>query len=199
VTNYQLTREQLLEYPGLNGMRAACHLRVYEASRRKPVCIVGNFDDGVGTTTTNAIEMVATAIREPIGLRRFRLIEWYAHGYPRWPFSEVRLRRAWRAEREAGRIMIMGDEGGLDVDRVRRIPVRFMNPRWQGMNEQGVAELLGADALKELTDLAGEYDGDYDAERALGERARDRVSELERHNTQRVQEIVAQLSEWGVR
>jgi hypothetical protein len=134
VTSYQLTREQLLEYAGLNGMRAACHLRVYEARGRRPVCIVGNFDEGVGTTTTNAVEMVATAIRQQIGLRRFTLIEWYPHGYPRWPFSQVRLRRAWRAEREAGRIVILGDDGVADADSVRRVPVRFTNPRWEGMN-----------------------------------------------------------------
>jgi hypothetical protein len=50
-----------------------------------------------------------------------------------------------------------------------------------------------------LIELAGEYDGEYDAERALGDSARERVSKLQRLNSQRVHEIEAQLAEWQTR
>jgi hypothetical protein len=196
--SYRLTREELLEYPGLNGMLAACHLRVYEAPTETPVCIVGNFDGGVGTTTTNAIEMVATAVSERIDADRFTLIEWYPHGYESWPFSEVRLRRARGAERKAGWTVIMNEAGEADLACSRRVRIRFANPQWRSCSEQRAAELLGAEALRELTELAGE-DGEYQPRRALGEAEHERVEKLRRFNHERLHGIAGQLAEGGIR
>jgi hypothetical protein len=61
---YALVNEDLLEYEGLSGMRAVCHLLWYRSDTGPLVCLVGNFYGGFGTFTTNAIEVVATAIAE---------------------------------------------------------------------------------------------------------------------------------------
>jgi hypothetical protein len=59
----QLTHQSLLPYQGFHGTRGLCHIRVYEQPGRLPVVIAGALEDGPGTSTTNAIEMVAAAIQ----------------------------------------------------------------------------------------------------------------------------------------
>ena len=86
---YELFNEQLLEYEGMHGIRSACHLLVYGCGADPLVCVVGNFDGGLGSPTTNAIEAVATAIAPLISRDAFRLLEWYPHSGRR--FSEVTL------------------------------------------------------------------------------------------------------------
>ncbi len=73
--SYELLIEQLLEYEGTHGMRSVCHLFVYGCGVDPLVCIVGNFDGGVGSPTTEAIEAVATVIAARVSRDAFRLLE----------------------------------------------------------------------------------------------------------------------------
>ena len=192
---YRLTHQELLEYPGLNGMVGACHLRVYERRRRRPLCVVGSFDVPVGTTITNGIELVATAISERIGTGRFKLIQWLPH--TETPFVEMRLQRV-RAFHPVIRMAAVNDDGSEDVEQARRVTVRFASPEWRACSEQRIAKLLGADALSELASVAGEP-GEYDAARVLGSSQQARSDALRRYNRERAEDVVAQLAEWGIR
>ena len=90
-SGYTLMNEELLEYQGLHGMRPLCHLLIYRSGSKPVVCVAGNFDGGLGTSTTTAIEIIATALATRIGQEDFRLIEWYPHHRGQPPFSEVTL------------------------------------------------------------------------------------------------------------
>ena len=73
------TRELLLRYQGKNGFDGVCYVRVYEQPGQLPTVIAGALEDNPGTSITNAIEMVATAVQRsqfPEG-REFNLIEHY--------------------------------------------------------------------------------------------------------------------------
>ena len=131
-SEYRLTHEELLVYPGLNGHLGACHLRVYERRHDRPVCIVGSFDELVGTSIQNAAEAVATAISERIGTTRFTMIEWWPH--TGCEFAEVHL-RCIRAKKLAVRPNDHGrvSDGSVDVDVTRWAEVRFTDPRSAGM------------------------------------------------------------------
>jgi hypothetical protein len=85
---YELLNEQLLEFEGMHGMRSVCHLLVYGCGADPLVCIVGNFDGGFGSPTTNAIEVLATAVAARISRDAFRLLEWRPRDGER-RFSEV--------------------------------------------------------------------------------------------------------------
>src|SRR5271155_5119795 len=93
----QLTHESLLRYQGFHGTEGLCHVRVYEQAGRLPIVIVGALDDGPGTSTTNAIEMVAAAVQDGCfaDSREFELVEYHpssivCHGSP--TFGRVRFR-----------------------------------------------------------------------------------------------------------
>jgi hypothetical protein len=74
-----LTRERLLTYQGLNDFDGLCHVRIYEQPGQLPIVIAGALDDNPGTSITNAISMVASAVQrsEFSDGREFRLIEHY--------------------------------------------------------------------------------------------------------------------------
>ena len=59
----QLTRELLLAYPGPHRLDGICHLRVYEEPAHVPVVIAGALDDNPGSSPTNAITLLATAVQ----------------------------------------------------------------------------------------------------------------------------------------
>ncbi len=62
VSGYQLFVDELLEHEAAHGTRSACHVLWYGSGEGPPVCLVGNFDDAIGSSTANAIESVATAV-----------------------------------------------------------------------------------------------------------------------------------------
>jgi hypothetical protein len=193
MSSYRLTRDQLLEYPGLNGSRARCHLRVYEARRDSPVCILGNFDGGLGTTTTNAVEVVATRVAEQIGTRKFRLIEWYPHDYA--PFVEPELKRVRPTTHAYGQVLIAGEPHDETVRTGHSAIVRFVDPRWTALSEDELEELLGGEALRELQDLAGEP-GDYTAEWLFGATGREWADSVRRDNRALFDALEARIKEW---
>lgn len=140
-SGHELLNEALLEYDGINGIRSACHLLVYGRGADPLVCIAGNFDVGLGSPTTNAIEVVATAIASRVSPDTFRLFEWYSHNSGR-PFSEVTLSRI-PPERIAWGTAAIGS--GTDAHTIRRdtAVVRFADPHWSRRAEDDVADLLG--------------------------------------------------------
>ncbi|MGH2926701.1 MAG: hypothetical protein ACRDL8_00670 [Solirubrobacteraceae bacterium] len=196
MSEYRLTHEELLVYPGLNGHVGACHLRVYEHPRDKPVCIIGSFDELVGTSIQNACEAVATAISERIGRTRFTLIEWWPH--TGCEFAEVHLRRVRAKKLPFGRTIMVGEDGAVDLDVTRRVEVRFAEPDWWGCDEQRITALLGEDALREMNELAGEG-GEYEPARVFGVTGRMRIAAVNRHNNERVSGLIAQLAERDVK
>jgi hypothetical protein len=106
---YMLINEDLLQYEGPNGTRAVCHLLMYGGGRGRFVSVVGNFDGHLGASTTNAIELVATAVAARLGREDFQLIEWYPHDGGQ-PFSDVVVRTAGFAGRFGRRanLVILG-------------------------------------------------------------------------------------------
>ncbi len=77
-----LARELLLTYQGLDAFNGLCHIRVYEQPGQLPVVIAGGLDDNPGTSITNAVEMLATAVQHRLFTdgREFHLIEHYRDG-----------------------------------------------------------------------------------------------------------------------
>ena len=195
MSDYELSRDELLVYPGKNGQVGACQLRVYECDGHRPVCIAGSFDELIGTSIQNAIEMVATVVSERIGTDRFTLIEWWPHTSA--PFVEVRQRRVRPRKLPSGRLLALGD-GTVGFDRTRDVRVRFADPEWEAWDGEQIAKCLGADARAELDQLAGEP-GEYDPERVFGVSGRLRIAAVNRYNHERVNGIMAQLAEWGVK
>ena len=195
MSEHRLNCEERLVYPGLNGHLGACHLRVYGCRGNRPVGIAGSFDDPVGTSITNAIESVARAISERLGTGRFTLIEWWPH--TGCPFVEVGLRRVRATLLPFGRIVTLGQNGTVAVDTTRRVKARFADPDWRLCDEDRIAVLIGADALSEVTGLAGEP-GEYNAERVFGLSGRARIQAVCRHNHERLSGIKAQLAESGI-
>lgn len=137
----QLTHQDLLRYQGLHGTEGLCHVRVYEQGGRLPVVIVGALDDGPGTSTTNAIEMVAAAVQGACFAdgREFELIEHHpssiaCHGSP--TFGHVRFRHRPIEEdpgdpsHYAGTILSI-ERDGLDVESGEPIRGDFRDPSWE--------------------------------------------------------------------
>ena len=196
MSEYTLTHEELLVYPGLNGHVGACHLRVYEHRRDQPVCMIGSFDELIGTAMQIAIESVATVISQRIGTTRFTLIEWWPHTSV--PFVEVRPRHVRAKKLPFGRLLMLGDNGTVELDRTRHVRVRFADPQWDAWSGERIAEVLGADVLEELEELAGEP-GEYEPARVFGVSGRARIAAAHAHNNEAVRNMIAQLAETGIR
>ncbi len=134
-----LTRQSLLRYQGLFGFDGLCHIRVFEQPRKRPVVIAGNLDDNPGTMITNAIEMVADAIRRNItGGREFELIEHYPVTYPTAPtFSWVRFQRCqWHKDVEhADTIMRTYPSGTTVAYHYDPRQGNFRDPKWEPIQD----------------------------------------------------------------
>ena len=128
VSGYQLWFDELLEYEGAHGTRSACHVLWYGAGEGPSVCLVGNFDDAVGSSTANAIESVATVVAARFGRDDFRLIEWFPRDSGR-RFSEVTLTPIPGTELEHGTVAIGSGDDAQTIRRTTAI-VRFADPRW---------------------------------------------------------------------
>ena len=107
MSGYELWFDELLEYDAAHGSRSACHVLWYWDGEGLPVCLVGNFDDALGSSTTNAIESVATAVAARFS-HRFRLIEWYPRDGER-RFSEVTLTPVTGMKVEHGTVAIISE------------------------------------------------------------------------------------------
>ena len=176
----QLTHQSLLRYQGLHGTEGLCHVRVYEQAGRLPVAIVGALDDGPGTSTTNAIEMVAAAVQCACfeDGREFELIEHHpsslaGHGSP--SFCRVRFRHRGIDEdpndlsHYAGTIVSI-EIDGLDVEPGEPIGGDFRDPRWEPIAD--IEQFIGCDVQlwKEGTYTARAVAGEQ------GQRLRDEVA-----------------------
>jgi hypothetical protein len=190
---YELFNEELLQYEGMNGMRCVCHLLVYGCGADPLVCIVGNFDGRIGSPTTNAIEVVATAIAARISRDAFRLLEWYPHDSAR-RFSEVTLTAVAPERIRRGEVIV---DGGTDAHIVRRgtATIQFADPRWRRLSEDEAAELLGEDAVRELRSFAG-LPGDYIPERLFGATGKELADAIRAHNREVGDGLEAQIKEW---
>jgi hypothetical protein len=197
VSTYSLTRDEVLEYSGFHGTRALCHLRVYETYRELPVCIVGNFDGGLGTSTTNAIETVATRVAEQIDSDEFRLIEWYPHGYYAQGFSEAILERVPATGRAHGQVLIQGEPPDHALATGHTAIARFAHPQWTHRSENELAELLGGETVQELRALASER-GDYTVERLFGRSGLHQANAVRAHNRFQFDALEARLGEWSL-
>jgi hypothetical protein len=177
----------------MHGMRCVCHLLVYGYGADPLVCVVGNFDGRLGSPTTNAIEVVATAIAPRISRDAFRLLEWYPHDGGR-RFSEVTLTPVALERIPRGKVIV---EGGTDADTVRSdtATIRFADPHWCRRSEDEVAELLGENAVRELRSFAG-LPGDYIPERLFGATGKDLADAIRAHNREVGDGLEAQIKEW---
>lgn len=177
----------------MHGIRSACHLLVYGCGTDPLVCIVGNFDGGLGSPTTNGIEVVATAVAARVGRKAFRLLEWHPHDAAR-RFSEVTLNVVADEKIARGEVIV---SGGMNADIVRRdtAVVRFVDPRWRQRSEDEVAELLGEDSVRELRSYAG-LPGDYVPERLFGATGKELADTIRAHNRAAAGGLEAQIQEW---
>ena len=153
VSGYQLWFDELLEYEGAHGTRSACHALWYWDGKGPPVCLVGNFDDAVGSSTTNAIESVATAVAARFGRDDFRLIEWFPRDSGR-RYSEATLTPVAGTEVEHGTVAIGSGDDAHTIRRTTTI-VRFADPRWARQTENELAQLLGEEEIRDLRSFAG--------------------------------------------
>jgi len=186
--------EDLLGYEGRHGSRALCHLVIHWGAGDVPVCLVGNFDGGLGTSTTNAIQVVATAIAERIGRNDFRLIEWYPHwSQSQERFSEVVLNPVPPTKLGYGQVVV-GEERELHTEKTHAVAVRFADPQWTHRSEDDIAKLLGEEAVRELRSFAG-IEGDYTPERLFGSTGRQKAEAIRAHNRQIFANLEAQSSE----
>ena len=190
---YELVSERMVEYDGLNGMRSLCHLLVYGCGADPFVCIVGNFDGGLGSQTTNAIEVVATAIVPLISRDAFRLLEWYPHDSGR-RFSEVTLTPVSPQRVARGKVVISSDADAHTVRRDTAV-IRFIDPSWCRRSEDQVADLLGENAIRDLRSFAG-LPGDYIPERLFGDTGKKLADAIRAHNRQVSPGVEAQIKEW---
>src|SRR5437588_6863077 len=145
----ELMNDELLEYEGPHGTRALCHLLIFLCAEKPPVCVVGNFDGGLGSSTTNAIQVVATRVAERIHRDDFRLIECYPHWSPsHHRYSEVTLTPAPATQLAYGQVLT-GDPANPHTEE-HTVVVRFVDPQWTPRSENGLAKLLGEEAVREL-------------------------------------------------
>ncbi len=133
----RITHESLMRYQGLNGADGVCHLRVFERPGELPVVIAGNLDDNPGTTITNAIEMVAEAVKRNVICdgREFKLIEHYPGAIhdPTTPtFSWVTFEHqdSKESNKKAG-ILVLVDAFAKAIQYEREIEGDFRNPKWK--------------------------------------------------------------------
>jgi hypothetical protein len=176
----QLTHQSLLRYQGFHGTEGLCHVRIYEQAGRLPVAIVGALDDGPGTSTTNAIEMVAAAVEDacfPDG-REFELIEHHpssiaGDGSP--SFGRVRFRHRSIDEdpsdpsHYAGTILSV-ESDGFDFEPGEPIRGDFRDPSWELIAD--IERFMGCEV--QLWD-AGTYTA-YAVAGEEGQRLRDEVA-----------------------
>jgi len=176
----QLTQQSLLRYQGLHGSEGLCHVRAYEQAGCLPVAIAGALDDGLGTSTTNAIEMVAAAAQRACFADgcEFELIEHHPSsiaGYGGPSFCRVRFRHRDIDEdpsdlsHYAGAILSF-EPDGLDLEPGEPIRGDFRDPSWEPIAD--VEQFVGCDV--QIWE-----DGTYTARAVAGEqgqRLRDRVA-----------------------
>jgi hypothetical protein len=193
---HRLTHDELLRYPGFHGTQSLCHLRVYQAAGEAPICIVGNFDEGAGTSTTNAIEVVATRAAEEIRTGEFRLFEWYPHSSAS-PFSEVELSRVAASPRQHGQVLVQDAPPHFSLAANHATVTRFERPHWLHRSEADVAQLLGDEVVHELRALAGAR-GEYTAERLFGPLGGRHVDEIREHNQLQQVGLEGLLTEWSL-
>jgi hypothetical protein len=193
-SGYVLMNEELLEYEGLHGMRSLCHLLIYRSGSKPVVCVAGNFDGGLGASTTDAIEIVATAVAARIGQEDFRLVEWYPHHGGQPPFSEVTLAAVEPTKLVHGEV-VAADMSGAHTTRRHSAVIRFANPQWAPQREDDLAKLLGEEPIRDLRSFAGMH-GDYTAERLFGNTGRQQAEAVRAHNRQVADGLEAHLSEW---
>ena len=131
----RLPHETLISYRGFHGIDGLCHVRVFEAPGRLPVVIAGALDDNTGTSITNAVEMVAAAIKQklfPEG-REFELIEHYPGSLrdgSKPSFTRVRFQHPHRADRPpACGTVLLTDGTDAAVSEGPAMPGDFRSPR----------------------------------------------------------------------
>lgn len=149
----ELKHESLLPYQGFHGNQGICHVRVYEQPGRLPVVIAGALEAGPGTSTMNAIEMVAAAIQAnvfPDG-REFELIEHFPGslgGRVGPSFSRVHFAHRsidedpGDATHYAGTLVLVG---GDEVHVAHGHPIQgdFRDPSWEPITD--IEQLLGCE------------------------------------------------------
>ena len=176
----QLTHQSVLHYQGLHGTEGLCHVRVYEQPGRLPIAIVGALDDGPGTSTTNAIEMVAAAAQRACFADgcEFELIEHHPSsiaGYGGPSFCRVHFRHRDIDEdpsdlsHYAGAILSF-EPDALDVEPGEPIRGDFRDPTWEPIAD--IEQFIGCDVelWKADTYTAHAVAGDQ------GQRLRDKVA-----------------------
>jgi len=176
----QLTQQSLLRYQGLHGSEGLCHVRAYEQAGCLPVAIAGALDDGLGTSTTNAIEMVAAAAQRACFADgcEFELIEHHPSsiaGYGGPSFCRVRFRHRDIDEdpsdlsHYAGAILSF-EPDGLDLEPGEPIRGDFRDPSWELIAD--IEQLIGSDVQ---VWKAGTYTA-YAVAGLQGRRLRDEVA-----------------------
>lgn len=195
---YQLSYDRLLEYPGFTNTRAFCHLRGYTAQEKPTICIVGNFDDPLVTSTGLAVEVVATAIADTIHSDDFRLIHWYPHSIARIPFRESPLKPVPPRTIEHDTTLVQHDLEEAAVSILRHeATARFAHHQWRPIDAAELAQLLGDEALYELCAIAGHKD-EYTPQRACGTEGQRSAEEVRAHNHAQFEAFEAWLREWGI-
>jgi hypothetical protein len=181
----ELKHESLLPYQGFHGTQGICHVRVYEQPGRLPVVIAGALEDAPGTSTMNAIEMVAAAIQAnlfPDG-REFELVEHFPGSLGgRFGPSFARVRFAHRSIDEnpedathyAGTLMVIG---GDEVHVTLGHPIQgdFRDPSWEPITD--IEQLIGREV--EVWD-----EGTYTARAVAGERGQRLRDEVARQTAE---------------
>jgi hypothetical protein len=181
----ELKHESLLPYQGFHGTQGICHVRVYEQPGRLPVVIAGALEDAPGTSTMNAIEMVAAAIQANVFSdgREFELVEHLPGSLGgRIGPSFSRVRFAHRSIDEDPRdathyagtlVLIGGDE--VHVTLGDAIQGDFRDPSWEPIAD--IEQLVGCEV--ETWD-----EGTYTARAVAGEQGRRLRDEVARQTAE---------------
>jgi len=188
---YWLAQDELLEYPAYSGFRAVCHLLVYLAAGKPPLCVVGNFEQILGSSTSNVIEAVATAVAERIASDEFCLIQWYPHLLGGHKFSEVQLEKVPASTVTQGQALVGHEDQWQETARHTTI-TRFANPRWVPLSERELVKLLGQRAVCALYAIAG-IKGDYLPQRLFGTTGRTLAEDIRAHNDRQAEALIAEL------
>ncbi len=191
-----LVNEELFEWEARHGIRALAHLLTYWGAGEVPVCVVGSFDDGLGSMASNTPEILATAVGDRLGRDDFRLVVWYPRDEPH-PFRELELARVEPRELQTDAFVVLDPTSGEQITRQGgRAIVRFADPHWARRTQDEMAQLLGEVAIRELRSYAGQP-GEYTPQRLFGTTGQRHAEQIRVHNSTIASHLDAQIAEWS--
>jgi hypothetical protein len=188
--------EELFEWQGMRNIRVLAHLLIYWGADEVPVCVVGTFDGAAGSASSSP-EIVSTAVAARLDRDAFRLFSWDPRD-GRQPFCEITVTPTEPTKLQRDELVIRDkSEAEMTTSHRDAVVVRFLDPQWNSLSEDQMAEVLGEAAIRDLRSYAG-LPGEYRPERLFGESGEQLAEQLQAHNDQIAAALKAQVGEWSV-